>query len=59
MGGVNSSPDYVTTVNIGTADGKVTDATKQGGIVSIYYLGAIFGCFSGLVEHIAQLETRC
>jgi MFS family permease len=33
--------------------------TKQGGIVSIYYLGAIFGCFAGLFGHIAQLESRC
>jgi MFS family permease len=54
MGGVNSSPDYVTTVDIGTADGKVTDVTKQGGIVSIYYLGAIFGCFAGSVQRYAD-----
>ncbi|THZ38375.1 general substrate transporter [Aureobasidium pullulans] len=47
MGGVNASPNYVTEVNIGTADGTVTNTTKQGGIVSIYYLGAIVGCFVG------------
>jgi sugar porter (SP) family MFS transporter len=40
MGGVNASPDYVRTVGIGLANGEVTDTTKQGGIVSIYYLGA-------------------
>ena len=43
----SSSPDYVMTVKIGEADGTVTNVTKQGGIVSIYYLGAIIGCFGG------------
>jgi MFS family permease len=46
MGGVNSSPNYIFEVEIGS-DGKVTNTTKQGGIVSIYYLGAIVGCFAG------------
>ncbi|KAI9933685.1 hypothetical protein ASPWEDRAFT_167956 [Aspergillus wentii DTO 134E9] len=47
MGGVNASPKYVTEVGIGKPDGTVTDTTHQGGIVSVYYLGAIFGCFAG------------
>ncbi|KAJ6159396.1 Major facilitator superfamily domain general substrate transporter [Penicillium chrysogenum] len=47
MGGVNSAPKYVTEVGIGKSDGTVTDTTHQGGIVSVYYLGAIFGCFAG------------
>ncbi|KAJ5861838.1 uncharacterized protein N7529_009148 [Penicillium soppii] len=47
MGGVNASPKYVTEVGIGRPDGTVTDTTHQGGIVSVYYLGAIFGCFAG------------
>lgn len=47
MGGVNASPRYVTEVGIGTSDGTVTDTTHEGGIVSVYYLGAIFGCFAG------------
>ncbi|OCL02250.1 major facilitator superfamily transporter sugar [Glonium stellatum] len=47
MGGVNASPDYVQKVKIGLPNGHVTDTTKQGGIVSIYYLGAIVGCFLG------------
>lgn len=47
MGGVNSSPLYVTEVGIGEPDGKVTDTFHQGGIVSVYYLGCIFGCFAG------------
>ncbi len=40
MGGVNASPNYVTEVDIGIADGTVTNTTKQGGIVSVYYLDA-------------------
>ena len=58
MGGVNSSPDYVTTVGIGTSDGTVTNTTKQGGIVSIYYLGALFGCFVGgwLADRIGRVN---
>lgn len=47
MGGVNASPRYVETVRIGLPDGTVTDTLHQGGIVSVYYLGCIFGCFGG------------
>ncbi|CAI0641530.1 unnamed protein product [Colletotrichum noveboracense] len=47
MGGVNASPRYVEETGIGMADGTVTDAVHQGGIVSVYYLGCIFGCFVG------------
>ena len=47
MGGVNASPRYVTEVGIGTPDGTVTDTVHEGGIVSVYYLGCIFGCFAG------------
>jgi MFS family permease len=47
MGGVNASPDFVTEVGIGLPSGVVTDTTHQGGIVSIYYLGAIVGAFVG------------
>lgn len=46
MGSVNGVPDYIDTVGIG-ADGVVTNTTKQGGIVAIYYFGAMFGCFIG------------
>lgn len=57
MGGVNSSPDYVNTVGIGS-NGVVTDVVHQGGIVSIYYLGAIFGCFAGgwLADRIGRIN---
>ncbi|KAH6617487.1 general substrate transporter [Chaetomium tenue] len=47
MGGVNASPRYVTEVGIGLPDGTITDTVHQGGIVSVYYLGCIFGCFAG------------
>ncbi|KAJ5537352.1 hypothetical protein N7513_010538 [Penicillium frequentans] len=47
MGGVNASPTYITTVGIGKLDGTITNTTHEGGIVSVYYLGAIFGCFAG------------
>ncbi|KAJ6606470.1 major facilitator superfamily transporter sugar [Mycena vulgaris] len=48
MGGVNSTSSYLQTVGLQTdAQGNVIDTTHQGGIVSIYYLGAIVGCFLG------------
>ncbi|KGO58878.1 Major facilitator superfamily domain, general substrate transporter [Penicillium expansum] len=58
MGGVNSAPKYVTEVGIGKPDGTVTDTTHQGGIVSIYYLGAIFGCFAGgwLADRVGRIN---
>ncbi|PWY65225.1 general substrate transporter [Aspergillus heteromorphus CBS 117.55] len=58
MGGVNAAPRYVTEVGIGEADGHVTDTTHQGGIVSIYYLGCIFGCFTGgwLADRIGRIN---
>ena len=58
MGGVNASPTYVTEVGIGTPDGTVTDTTHQGGLVSVYYLGCIFGCFAGgwLADRIGRIN---
>jgi MFS family permease len=46
MGSVNSTPGYIDTMQIGS-NGKVTNVTKQGGIVAVYYFGAMFGCFAG------------
>ena len=46
MGFVNGVPGYIETVGIG-ANGVVTNTTKQGGLVAIYYFGAMFGCFIG------------
>jgi len=45
IGFVNGSGGYKQTVGISRADGKVKAATKQGGLVSVYYFGAMFGCF--------------
>ncbi|EKV16402.1 hypothetical protein PDIG_08020 [Penicillium digitatum PHI26] len=58
MGGVNSAPKYVTEVGIGRPDGTVTDTTHQGGLVSVYYLGAIFGCFAGgwLADRVGRIN---
>lgn len=58
MGGVNASPRYVAEVGIGLEDGTVTDTLHQGGIVSIYYLGCIVGCFIGgwLADRIGRIN---
>ncbi|PWY83719.1 general substrate transporter [Aspergillus sclerotioniger CBS 115572] len=58
MGGVNASPRYVTEVGIGRSDGTVTDTTHEGGIVSVYYLGCIFGCFAGgwLADRVGRIN---
>jgi len=56
MGGVNTSPDYVRTMELGysTYEGPsegyvvtITQPTRQGGIVSIYYLGTLLGSLLG------------
>lgn len=46
MGSVNGSAGYIDIVGIG-ANGVVTNTTKQGGLVAVYYFGAMFGCFFG------------
>ncbi|KAJ9612480.1 hypothetical protein H2200_004077 [Cladophialophora chaetospira] len=46
MGFVNGSAGYIETVGIGS-NGVVTNTTKQGGLVAVYYFGAMFGCFFG------------
>ncbi|KAJ5160163.1 uncharacterized protein N7482_007167 [Penicillium canariense] len=58
MGGVNAAPKYVSEVGIGNPDGTNIDTTHQGGIVSVYYLGAIFGCFAGgwLADRIGRIN---
>jgi MFS family permease len=58
MGGVNSSPRYVQEVGIGTPGGRITDSLNEGGIVSMYYLGCIFGCFAGgwLADRIGRIN---
>jgi MFS family permease len=46
MGFVNGSAGYIEAVGLGS-DGVVTNTTKQGGLVAVYYFGAMFGCFIG------------
>ncbi|TFK48172.1 general substrate transporter [Heliocybe sulcata] len=68
MGGVNTAPDYVETMKLGysTYEGPgegyvvtITEPTRQGGIVSIYYLGALIGCLMGGIfgDRIGRLKT--
>ena len=40
-----SSPDFTATMDI--APNGIVNTTKQGGVVSIYYLGTLVGCFWG------------
>ncbi|KAF2092370.1 MFS monosaccharide transporter [Rhizodiscina lignyota] len=48
MSGVNISPSYIDLMKIGNgATGEITKPLKQGGLVSIYYLGTLFGCLMG------------
>ncbi|KAI5460221.1 general substrate transporter [Mariannaea sp. PMI_226] len=52
MGGVNNADDYVKLMGFGyideeTGDPVVTNSLLQGGIVSVYYLGTLFGCLLG------------
>ncbi|BFZ59959.1 hypothetical protein YB2330_000981 [Saitoella coloradoensis] len=58
MGGVNAAPDYIDEVGIGK-NGVVTKAIHQGGIVAIYYLGAIIGCFGGgwMADRIGRIDA--
>lgn len=50
MGGVNDSRAYVERMGLGyEKDGSITitNTLLQGGIVSVYYLGTLVGCFMG------------
>jgi len=68
MGGVNTSPDYVQTMKLGysTYQGPsegyvvtITEPTRQGGIVSIYYFGTLLGCLMGgvLGDRVGRIKT--
>ncbi|KAI1787416.1 general substrate transporter [Ganoderma leucocontextum] len=68
MGGVNTAPDYVRVMKLGysTYEGPsegyvvtITEPTRQGGIVSIYYLGTLLGCLMGgvLGDRIGRIRT--
>ncbi|RYP78061.1 hypothetical protein DL771_000754 [Monosporascus sp. 5C6A] len=52
MGGVNNAKDYIDLMGFGHVDPAteepiITDSLLQGGIVSVYYLGTLFGCLHG------------
>ncbi|TFY83472.1 hypothetical protein EWM64_g543 [Hericium alpestre] len=68
MAGVNSAPDYVETMGLGHSSyggpsegwvAVVTKPTRQGGIVSIYYLGTLLGCLAAGVigDRLGRIKT--
>ncbi|TFK79381.1 general substrate transporter [Polyporus arcularius HHB13444] len=68
MGGVNTAPDYVRVMKLGysTYEGPsegyvatITEPTRQGGIVSIYYFGTLLGCLMGgvLGDRLGRIKT--
>lgn len=66
MSGVNNSKDYIDLMKFGytkTVDGEptpvVTDSLLQGGIVSVYYLGTLFGGLFGgwLGDRVGRIKT--
>ncbi|KAL1962325.1 hypothetical protein VTN77DRAFT_9816 [Rasamsonia byssochlamydoides] len=67
MGGVNNAKDYIYLMGFGyteTVDGTpntpvVTNSLLQGGIVSVYYLGTLFGALFGgwLGDRIGRIKS--
>ncbi|KAF2501521.1 general substrate transporter [Lophium mytilinum] len=64
MGGVNNAEDYIKLMGFGyidpvTKDPVVTDSLLQGGIVSVYYLGTLFGCLLGgwVGDKVGRIKT--
>ncbi|KAH8902905.1 general substrate transporter [Coniochaeta sp. PMI_546] len=64
MGGVNNAKDYIDLMGFGHVDPVsqepiVTDSLLQGGIVSVYYLGTLFGCLGGgwLGDKMGRIKT--
>jgi MFS family permease len=64
MGGVNNAKDYIDLMGFGyvdpvTEEPVVTDSLLQGGIVSVYYLGTLFGCLLGgwVGDKIGRVKT--
>lgn len=66
MGGVNNAQDYISIMGLGytsIVDGEatpvITDSLRQGGIVSVYYLGTLVGALVGGVvgEKIGRIRT--
>ncbi|RYO81932.1 hypothetical protein DL766_001046 [Monosporascus sp. MC13-8B] len=64
MGGVNNAKDYVDLMGFGhvdpvTEEPIITNSLLQGGIVSVYYLGTLFGCLHGgwVGDEIGRTKT--
>ncbi|KAH7063577.1 general substrate transporter [Macrophomina phaseolina] len=64
MGGVNNAKDYIDLMRFGyvdeaTGDPVVTDSLLQGGIVSVYYLGTLFGALIGgwVGDKVGRIKT--
>lgn len=64
MGGVNNAKDYIDLMGFGyvdpdTDEPMVTDSLLQGGIVSVYYLGTLFGCLIGgwIGDKVGRIKT--
>ncbi|KAK4544381.1 hypothetical protein LTR36_004272 [Oleoguttula mirabilis] len=63
MGGVNNAKDYIDLMGFGyvndAGDPVVTNSLLQGGIVSVYYLGTLFGCLLGgwVGDKIGRVRT--
>ena len=66
MGGVNNAAHYIKTMEIGETvleNGEytpvITNTLRQGGIVSIYYVGALIGALVGgwVGERIGRIKT--
>lgn len=63
MGGVNNAKHYIDLMGFGYVDEAgdpiVTNSLLQGGIVSVYYLGTLFGCLLGgwVGDKIGRIRT--
>ncbi|KKK17282.1 hypothetical protein P175DRAFT_0430330 [Aspergillus ochraceoroseus IBT 24754] len=66
MAGVNNSKDYIDLMGFGYTEMRdghptpvVTDSLLQGGIVSVYYLGTLFGALFGgwIGDKIGRIKT--
>ncbi|KAH8746374.1 general substrate transporter [Diaporthe sp. PMI_573] len=62
MGGVNTAKDYIELMGFGYKENGVvviTDSLLQGGIVSVYYLGTLFGCLLGgwVGDKVGRIKT--
>jgi MFS family permease len=67
MGGVNNAKNYIDIMGFGhteTIDGSpntpvITNSLLQGGIVSVYYLGTLFGALAGgwVGERLGRIKT--